>query len=172
MRDLFILFLLFISNSSFSQGTTIEEALKDHFTRLNSIECKYQQEKHLSILNEPLISTGIFKYEKEGNIRWEQQTPFREVYLINRESENVLDKYVQQFILSILKGSILNDKRFEVIYSENEKSYIALVIPVKGSVKHKINQIKLTFNQEVIALIQLEIISKNGDLSRINFYDN
>jgi len=38
--------------------------------------------------------------------------------------------------------------------------------------KKKLKEIILTFHKEIVTLSQLEIISQNGDVSRINFFDN
>ena len=119
------------------QEQSIEKILKDHFINLNYIECNYTQEKKLSMLNEPLISAGIFKYEKEGNISWEQQTPFKETFLINGKSDNKFDKHINQFIMSILTGEILNDTKLEVSYLEDKQNYIVLMTPKKGEIRKK-----------------------------------
>ena len=172
MRNLLILFAILSSNILLGQEQSIEKILKAHFTNLNYIECNYKQEKELSMLNEPLISTGIFKYEKEANISWEQHTPFKETFLINGKSDNKFDKYINQFIVSILTGNILNNNKLEVIYSEDEKSYIIVMTPKKGEIKKKLKEIILTFHKEIVTLSQLDIISQNGDVSRIIFFDN
>ncbi len=172
MRNLLILFAILSSNILLGQEQSIEKILKAHFTNLNHIECNYKQEKELSMLNEPLISTGIFKYEKEGNISWEQQMPFKETFLINGKSDNKFDKYINQFIMSILTGDILNDTKLEVSYLEDEQSYIVVMTPKKGEMKKKLKEIILTFHKEIVTLSQLDIISQNGDVSRINFFDN
>ncbi|MGY8988322.1 MAG: outer membrane lipoprotein carrier protein LolA [Flavobacteriales bacterium] len=172
MRNILILLIIFISNIMLGQEQSIERILKAHFTNLNHIECNYKQEKELSMLNEPLISAGIFKYEKEGNISWEQQTPFKETFLINGKSNNKFDKHINQFIVSILTGNILNNNKLDVSYSEDELSYIIVMTPKKGTMKKKLKEIILTFHKEIVTLSQLEIISQNGDVSRINFFDN
>ena len=172
MRNLLILLAILIPKIMLGQEQSIEKILKAHFTNLNHIECNYKQEKELSMLNEPLISTGIFKYEKEGNISWEQQTPFKETFLINGKSDNKFDKHINQFIMSILTGDILNDTKLEVSYSEDEQSYIVVITPKKGEMKKKLKEIILTFHKEIVTLSQLEIISQNEDVSRINFFDN
>jgi len=172
MRNLLILFTILISNILLGQEQSIEKILKVHFTNLNHIECYYKQEKELVMLNEPLISTGIFKYEKEGNISWEQQMPFKETFLINKKSDNKLDKHINQFILSILTGDILDNKKLEVSYSENKDNYTIIITPKKGAMKKKIKEIHLAFRKIEISLSRLEIILQNSDITRINFYEN
>ena len=171
-NKILILLSILLSNLAFSQDISIEIKLQEHFTNLTYIECKYKQEKKLSMLKDPLVSTGIFKYKKDGDISWEQETPFKEIYLISGETDSKLDKYINQFIISILTGKILNDKKLEVTYSEDVKSYFVLLTPKKGAMKKNIKDIILTFNKEIITLSQLEIVSKNGDVNKINFFDN
>ena len=172
MRNLLTVLVILIPNIILGQDQSIERILKEHFTNLNYIECNYKQEKKLSMLNEPLISAGIFKYDKEGEISWEQQMPFKETFLINGKSDNKFDKYINQFIISILTGNILNDKKLEVSYLEDEQSYIVVMTPKEGKMKKKLKEIILTFHKEIVTLSQLDIISQNGDVSRINFFDN
>ena len=172
MRNLLIFLAILSPNIMLGQEQSIDVILKAHFINLNHIECNYKQEKELSKLNKPLISTGIFKYEKEGNISWEQQTPFKETFLINGRSDNKFNKHINQFIMSILTGDILNDPKLEVSYLEDEQSYIVVMTPKKGEMKKKLKEIILTFHKEIVRLSQLDIISQNGDVSRINFFDN
>lgn len=172
MRNLLTVLVILIPSIILGQDQSIERILKEHFTNLYYIECNYKQEKKLSMLNEPLISTGIFKYDKEGDISWEQQMPFKETFLINGKASNKFDKYINQFIISILTGNILNDKKLEVSYLEDEQSYIVVMNPKKGEMKKKLKEIILTFHKEIVTLSQLDIISQNGDVSRINFFYN
>ena len=172
MRNLLILLAILSPNIMLGQEQPIEKILKAQFTNLNYIECNYKQEKEISMLNEPLISIGIFKYEKEGGISWEQHMPFKEIFLINGKSDNTFDKHIKQFVMSILTGDILNNTKLEVRYSEDKQSYIVVMNPKKGELKKKLKEIILTFHKERVALSQLEIISQNEDVSRINFFDN
>ena len=172
MRNLLIFLAILSPNIMLGQEQSIDVILKAHFINLNHIECNYKQEKELSKLNKPLISTGIFKYEKEGNISWEQQMPFKETFLINEKSDNKLDKHINQFILSILTGNILNNSKLEVSYSENKDNYTIIMTPKKGAMKKKIKEIHLAFRKIEISLSRLEIILQNSDVTRINFYEN
>ena len=162
----FNLMTLFI----FSQNISIEEKINTHFSSLTKIECQYQQEKYLSMLKKPLISTGTFKYNKDGEISWNQQTPFKEIFLINQDADNKIDMYISKFIISILSGDILHDKKLSVDYIEEGGNYIVIITPVKGAMKKKVESISLTFNSHEISLNKLEINSKNQDITIINFY--
>ena len=172
MRNLLILLMIFIPNILLGQEQSIEKALKYYFKELIKVECKYKQEKELSMINKPLISTGVFRYEKGGSVVWEQETPFKQIYLINEKSNNKFDKYINQFIMSILTGDILDNKKLEVLYSENKDRYTIIMTPKKGAMKKKIKEINITFRKKAISLSRLEIILQNSDVTKINFYDN
>ena len=132
MRNLLILLMIFISNTLLGQDQSTEKSLKYYFKELVKVESKYKQEKKLSIINKPLISTGIFRYEKGGDIIWEQETPFKQIYIINEKSDNKFDEYINQFIISVLTGDILENNKLEVLYLDNKDNYIIKMTPKKG----------------------------------------
>ena len=84
------------------------------------------------MINEPLVSTGILNYEKGSNFIWTQETPFKQIYLINEKAKNKFDEYINKFIISIITGEILNDKKLEVIYSQNNDKYMIIMTPKQG----------------------------------------
>ena len=172
MHNLLIIFSVLLSSITISQEKNIETILKGYFKQLSIIECQYYQEKELSMITRPLISSGIFKYEKDGDIIWSQKEPFDEVYLISEKSNNKIDKYINRFIISIITGDILNDQALATNYSESNKEYTISLIPKKGAMREKIKEIILIFNKEKISLNKLEVHSQNGDLTKINFYEN
>ena len=167
-----ILILLIIPNVILGQAQNIEEILRSHFIELNNIECNYRQEKELSRISKPLISSGIFKYEKEGTISLQQQDPFKEIFILNKESKNRFDEYINQFIISILNGKILSNPELEINYQEDDETYIVEINPEKSKMRKNIKEIILTFHKEIVSLIQLKVISKNGDINKITFFDN
>lgn len=172
MHNLLIIFTVLLSSITISQEKNIETILKGHFKQLTIIECQYYQEKELSMITRSLISSGIFKYEKDGDIIWSQKEPFDEVYLISEKSNNKIDKYINRFIISIITGDILSDQTLATNYSESNKKYTISLIPKKGAMREKIKEIILIFNKEKISLNKLEVHSQNGDLTKINFYEN
>jgi len=165
-----LLTLIIISqNIVLNQADPVETLLKAHFANLNHIECAYKQEKKISMLNKPLISTGVFKYEKEGQIIWEQEMPFKETFLIKKTNKNIIERHINEFIISIINGGILSNPKLEIHYSEDEISYVVSINPKKKSIAKTLKKIILTFQKEKIKLNQLEIIAQNGDINKITF---
>ena len=171
MRNLLIIISMFFVNITLAQNDSIKKILQKHFKQISEIECLYKQEKHLSMINKPLISTGIFRYDKKGDMIWEQENPFEQIYSINKKSNNTSERYINQFIISILNGEILENKKVQVSYLDNNDQYIAIITPNKNFMQNKINEIKLNFNKQSLALNSLKIIFSNNDITNINFYD-
>tara|TARA_B100001250_G_C19795726_1_gene788629 strand:- start:1819 stop:2343 length:525 start_codon:yes stop_codon:yes gene_type:complete len=171
LHSLLILLTVLFSNITLETERTIEEIIRSHFQELIKVECKYRQEKKISFINDPLISTGIFIYNKNEDIIWKQEYPFQETYIIKEKSENKDDEYINQFIISILNGAILDNKKLKTNYSEDKNKYFLILTPKKGVMKKKIKAITLTFNKQNISLNKLDIESQNNDITKINFYD-
>ena len=172
MRNTLILLIFLTPNIILGQENYIEKTIKNHFIKLDKIECKYTQKKEISMINEPLVSTGILNYEKGSDFIWTQETPFKKIYLINEKAKNKFDEYINKFIISIITGEILDDKKLEVIYSQNNDKYKIIMTPKKGAIKNKLKTINLTFRKKTISLSRLEIVFKNSDVTNIYFYEN
>jgi outer membrane lipoprotein-sorting protein len=50
---------------------------------LHSIQADFVQEKHLKILRQPIISTGIFAFQAPRSLRWEYITPIPSILLMH-----------------------------------------------------------------------------------------
>lgn len=170
---LFILCFFLMPHLIFAQDVDlIKEKIESHFLDLDYIDCRYRQERQLSMIKDPLISTGRFKYEKGGTISLEQLTPFEETFFLNESTNNKLDKYISNFIISIVSGEILKNNKLDIQFLEDENNYIVSMSPNSGIMQKQLKHITLIFNQLTIELIELEMIAKNKDITTINFYSD
>lgn len=60
---------------------------------IETIQADFTQEKHLKILQKPLISTGTFVFAAPDSLRWEYRTPIPSVLLMH---DGAIQKYTQQ----------------------------------------------------------------------------
>lgn len=60
---------------------------------IESIQADFTQEKHLKILQKPLISTGTFIFAAPDSLRWEYRTPIPSVLLMH---DGTIQKYIQR----------------------------------------------------------------------------
>ena len=60
------------------------EGLKETAGSIETVQAEFVQEKHLEILNKPLISTGSLYFKAPGSLRWEYASPFESVLLMHK----------------------------------------------------------------------------------------
>ena len=69
----------------------LKAKLKQQAKKTSSIIADFKQEKHLSFMKNPQLSEGVFYYEQADKLRWEQNTPFNYVLLINNTDIRIKD---------------------------------------------------------------------------------
>ncbi len=60
------------------------EGLKETAGSIETVQAEFVQEKHLEILNKPLISTGYLYFKAPESLRWEYASPFESVLLMHK----------------------------------------------------------------------------------------
>jgi len=59
------------------------EGIRATSAGLTSISAEFIQEKHMKILVHPLISKGVFHYQRPESLRWEYQSPIQSILLMH-----------------------------------------------------------------------------------------
>jgi outer membrane lipoprotein-sorting protein len=72
-------------------GSSWEE-LKSAAGSVTSLKADFVQEKHMQILARPLVSSGVFYFQSPASLRWEYQTPVRNILLMH---DNRTERYVE-----------------------------------------------------------------------------
>ncbi len=60
---------------------------------IRSVKARFIQEKHMKILVKPLVSAGIILYQAPGSLRFEYQTPIKNILLMQGET---VTRYIQK----------------------------------------------------------------------------
>jgi outer membrane lipoprotein-sorting protein len=157
--------------------------LKEHYKTVKSISAQFTQRKQSLLFDTPLVSEGLFYFQKPDKIRWEQQKPKAEYFVINGDAviqfdgESVkksagLDMQMsvfRQFILGTVDGSILDDASFEKTFlSKNGKMTITL-LPTDKRMAKRLQRIELTFDERSLLLDQLKMYESPDEYSDIRF---
>ncbi|MBE9464073.1 outer membrane lipoprotein carrier protein LolA [Dyadobacter subterraneus] len=149
----------------------------------SSIQADFKEEKHLSFLKEPEKSSGVFYYKKEDQMRWEQQTPFKYVILINGEKLRVLDAgkeknvgsagkmagQIKQVMLGLVNGDFQQSKAFTQVCMENADYYQITLTPTNKRMRNVYAKINLLFPRSTLRLKELTFFEKGGDKSVMKF---
>ncbi len=149
-----------------------------------SIASDFEQMKHLSFLEEDVKSRGIFYFQKENKLRWEYSDPFYYLIIFNNDTvliqdennTNVYDaasgkmfRQINEIMLSMVNGSILESDDFEFEYFEKSSSYKLELRPLDENMKEFLSKIHLFINKKDMTVDELLMLEKSGDYTRIRF---
>jgi outer membrane lipoprotein-sorting protein len=184
------LLLLLVSFGVFGQNfkpvsdpDKVRAALKNASEAANSIQADFQEEKFLAVLKEPQKSSGVFYYQKNDKMRWEQRSPVKYVILINGDrlriqeagkEKNVgqagrMAAQIKELMMGLVNGDFQDNKAFKQTLSENSLQYQVTLIPVNRRLKNIYSKIDLVFGKSTLRLIELTFYQKDGDKSVMKF---
>ena len=187
--SLFVLFI-FASVVVFGQDlkplTDVEHflsTLKEKSENTKSIAADFTEEKYLSFLKEPQKSSGVFYYQAENKMRWEQQSPSEYIILINDDvikfQENGKEKNInaakqvtskiKDLMLTLIKGDFHENKAFEAEYFQNNDIYVVILNPQNKKLSKVFEKIELHFTKKDLNLESLTFFEKEGDKSIMTF---
>ena len=153
--------------------------------KINSMECTFVQEKELSFLEEKVFSSGMFYFQRENKIRWEYETPYSYIIIMNGNlikiqdegktntldaSSNRLFSSINTIMSGIIDGTVIQRKdQFNSKFFENDESIRVSLEPLITGMKEFILSFELDMNKEDYTVDAMKIIEKNGDYTLIIF---
>jgi len=187
--SLFVLFIVasvVVFGQNLKPLTDVEHflsTLKEKSENTKSIAADFTEEKYLSFLKEPQKSSGVFYYQAENKMRWEQQTPSEYIILINDDmmkfQENGKEKNInaakqvtskiKDLMLTLIKGDFHENKAFEAEYFQNNDIYVVILNPQNKKLSKVFEKIELHFTRESLNLESLTFFEKEGDKSIMTF---
>ena len=184
------LFYVCIYNYSFAQTfKTVADPekvlaeLRQSSKSTNSIQADFHEEKHIAVLKEPEKSSGVFYYKKNDKMRWEQQTPFKYIILINGDKLRIQDAgkeknvgsasrmaaQIKELMISLVNGDFQENKSFKQTIMESSDAYQVTLIPVNKRMKNVYSKINLLFSKSNLRLKELSFFEKSGDKNIMKF---
>lgn len=165
MRNLFFLVLLIIliipvKADVFDHKTTIEQVLSE-IPELESIKCRFKQERTVKNIQKPLVSNGNFEFKKGEGVYFETIYPVKSN--VNYTNKNY--KQINDVInaISTKKYSKL-EKEFDIFYEEENSNWTLGLKPKdKNTVLSKIT----IEGQDYIK--KIEITQTNGNETKLWF---
>jgi outer membrane lipoprotein-sorting protein len=164
----------------------------DHFRELmiessaitSSITSDFVQLKRLNFLEEDVESQGRFYFQKENQLRWEYTEPFFYLIIFNNDTILIQDEHktniydaasgrmfreINEIMLSMVNGTILESDNFEFAYFANDKTYKLELIPLDENMKAFLSMIIIFINKQDYSVDELIMIEKSEDFTRIRF---
>jgi len=150
----------------------------------HSIQASFKEEKYLSVLKEPEHSSGLFYYQKNDKMRWEQKKPGSYIILINgdklRIQEGGKEKNVAQagrmavqikeLMIGLVNGDFQQNRAFSQACMESADQYMIVLTPVNRRLKNIYSKITLVFSRTSLRLKELTFFEKSGDKSLMKFH--
>lgn len=191
-KFILIFILILFSFSGYAQEKklikdplVLKTKLKQQAKETTSIIANFTQEKHMSFMNKPQLSEGIFYFQQADKMRWEQNVPFNYVLLINqgkvRIKENGKEKNlagankmmgkINELMLGLINGELIESKEFKTNYFTFGEFYVVELTPTNQRLKSVFNTIELTFSKKTTRLKQLTFFESSGDKSVMKFFN-
>ena len=162
-------------------------AISRAVSAMETMQCTFVQTKHMSMLNDRLVSHGVIYYRQPDKLRWEYTRPYdylfifngAKVYMGNRSRKSVVDtasnrlfREIAGIMMSTVTGKALADpERFSLDVEEVQQSWHVTLVPKKKELKRMFQKVVLVFNRADAAILGVNIYEKNGDLTEILMSD-
>ncbi len=185
---LFLLFSLQLSAQSDFKPLKNEADFTKRFTeasaKINTIKSDFIQEKHLSMLEEKIVSKGIFWFKKEQKVRMEYLSPTKYLIVMNDKTFRIKDasgdkkmatggnklfQQISQITADCIRGNVLNNKDFETEIMENSKQYKIEMKPLSKQMKTYFSSIHLMINKSDLDVASIIMNEPSGDFTKLSF---
>lgn len=153
--------------------------------QVHSLACDFTQEKHISILDDALVSTGKMQYQASDKLRWEYTSPSAFVFTMNgnqvclkSEAESkVIDskkdsrfKHIAKMMEGNLVGNSLADtKSFKTELQQIDGQWQVTLIPLRADLKQMWQKLVLYIPADLKMVSKVEFYEVSGDYTSIAF---
>jgi outer membrane lipoprotein-sorting protein len=149
-----------------------------------SITCDFRQEKEMSFMEETVISSGRFYFQKEKLLRWEYTEPFKYAIILNNNRIRIIDEgknkdfdagtnrmflEISDIMSGMVNGTLLNSEKFKASWFETPVNYLVELMPIVSAMKDYLSMIVLEINKKDFSVDGLKMVEKSGDYTHITF---
>ena len=195
MKTITTFILLTLSISVFGQTgnfkkVTDEKAIAQKLNTASkstkTIDSDFIQYKHLDILENDIESTGHFCFQASDKVRWEYFKPYKYLIIMNGgimwindgnktqkfdTGSNKMFKEINDLMVGMLQGKILESKNFKISFFENSKQILAKLIPLSAEMKEFLSEINLYFDKKDYSVSKIKMLEHSGDYTLIEFFN-
>ncbi|MBL0911228.1 MAG: outer membrane lipoprotein carrier protein LolA [Bacteroidia bacterium] len=167
-----------------SDVPAVKKKLEENALKTQDINASFTQEKHLSILEEKITSTGTFKFKKENKVRWSYDKPYNYLIIINKDQIYINDEgkeksydansskmfsQINKIVVGTAKGTLFSDPDYTSVFSENSGFYMVQMTPKSARLRDYVNEIFLYIDKKDLSVNRLKMTEKNGDFTQVDF---
>ena len=168
-----------------TQSKEVINQLTQAATTMQTMQCRFVQEKTSTMLAEPSISEGTMHYVAPDKMRWEYTKPYAFSLIVNGErivkvtdgKSEVLEgnsSRMYQGIVNIIMGSASGKKLFDasvfdISLYDDEAFWKAEMTPKRRDMKRMFSRLVFRFDKQTNTISRVELIGSNGDVTLIRF---
>jgi len=191
-RVLFSILLVVFSITAFAQTQLTEIQSQEVINQLTqaaasmqSMQCRFVQEKTSTMLAEPSVAQGTMHYAAPDRMRWEYTAPYAFALVVNGErivkvtdgKAEVLEGNagrMYQGMVGLIMGSASGKKLFDptvfdiILYDDNG-FWRADMTPKRRDMKRMFSQLVFRFDRKTNVISCVEFVGSAGDVTSIRF---
>ena len=170
-----------------AESQKVVAELTEAAASMQTLQCRFVQEKTSSMLAEPTVAEGTMHYAAPDRMRWEYTKPYAFALVVSGEriikvtdgKAEVVDgksNRMYQGIVSIIMGSASGKKLFDAsvfdveLYDDNE-FWRAEMTPKRRDMKRIFSQLVFRFDKKTKDISRVEFKEASGDITSIRFED-
>ena len=168
-----------------SQTQEVIHQLTQVASTMQSMQCRFVQEKTSSMLAEPSVAEGTMHYAAPDRMRWEYTAPYAFALVVNGErlvkvtdgKAEVLEGNagrMYQGMVNLIIGSASGKKLFDttvfdIVFYDDNGFWRADMTPKRRDMKRMFSQLVFRFDKKTNGISRVEFVSSNGDITSIRF---
>ncbi len=165
-------------------SSPIKDKIKASTSAVTSIQSDFIQEKHLSMMEEVLLSEGRFLFKRENQVLWQYTKPIDYAILLKENTFSIINegelstydiegnkmfREINNMILTAIQGNFIDNDDFRLGLFQNDKQILARLEPVDLQVASMLNFIEIFINPSSFDIEAVKFIESGGDYTRILF---
>ena len=170
-----------------AESQKIVAELTEAAASMQTLQCRFMQEKTSTMLAEPTVAEGTMHYAAPDRMRWEYSSPYAFALVVNGDrivkvTDGKAEKLegnssrMYQGIVSIIMGSASGKKLFDtsvfdVVLYDDGAYWRAEMTPKRRDMKRMFSQLVFRFDKKAKGISHVEFKEAGGDITSIRFED-
>ena len=198
-RIIFIILVLLVPGSVFCsqlQKDRSSAGEQDHIfseiakaaTKVTTLKSDFVQERHLSMLEDVLISKGMFYYKKRDRLRWELTKPVSSGFAVSGKQAKRWDgksgrtqtfevyqvPFIKLFTDQVFAWATADFKQLQKDYNIEilaDAPVDLKLVPIRSQEKKYLAHFRIAFTADASHVNAVEVHETGGDFTRIRFFN-
>ena len=170
-----------------AESQKVTTALTETAASMQTLQCRFVQEKTSSMLAEPSVAEGTMHFAAPDRMRWEYTAPYAFALVVNGDRivkvtdgrSEVLDGKsgrMYQGMVGLIMGSASGKKlfdptMFDVVMFDDGEYWKAEMTPKRRDMKRMFSQLVFRFDKKTNGISRVEFKASGGDITSIRFVD-